>query len=91
MTPASATGNVQFRDGGVDIGVPVPVSNGQAQLPHAFDAVGSHDISAVFTGTGQYAGSVSGTTSLQVTELPTLDTATTLQAPPSAVQGAPPH
>ncbi len=89
VTPASATGNVQFRDGGVDIGVPVPVSNGQAQLPHAFDAVGSHDISAVFTGTGQYAGSVSGTTSLQVTELPTLDTATTLQAPPSAVQGAP--
>ncbi|NKZ71334.1 hypothetical protein GTA09_16955 [Rhodococcus hoagii] len=65
VTPASATGNVQFRDGGVDIGVPVPVSNGQAQLPHAFDAVGSHDISAVFTGTGQYAGSVSGTTSLQ--------------------------
>lgn len=88
VTPATATGNIQFRDSGVNIGVPVPVSNGQAQLPHAFDTVGSHDISAVFTGTGQYAGSVSGVTSLQVTELPTLDTATTLQAPSSAVQGA---
>lgn len=89
VTPASATGNIQFRDGAVNIGVPVPVSNGQAQLPHSFDVVGSHAISAVFTGTGQYAGSASGTTQLQVTELPTLDTVTTLQAPPSAVQGAP--
>lgn len=89
VTPASATGNVQFRDGGVDIGVPVPVSNGEAQLPHVFDTVGTRDISAVLTGTGQYAGSVSGTTQLEVTELPTLDTATTLQAPSSAVQGAP--
>lgn len=89
VTPASATGNVQFRDGGVDIGVPVPVSNGEAQLPHAFDTVGTRDISAVFTGTGQYAGSISGTTPLEVTELPTLDTTTTLQAPSSAVQGTP--
>lgn len=89
VTPASATGNVQFRDGGVDIGVPVPVSNGEAQLPHVFDTVGTRDISAVFTGTGQYAGSIAGTTPLEVTELPTLDTTTTLQAPSSAVQGAP--
>lgn len=89
VAPASATGNVQFRDSGVDIGVPVPVSNGQAQLPHAFDVVGSHDISAVFTGTGQYTGSTSGTTPLQVNELPTLDTTTTLQTPSSAVQGKP--
>ncbi|MDH6680990.1 hypothetical protein M2284_005232 [Rhodococcus sp. LBL1] len=87
VSPASATGNVQFRDGGVNIGVPVPVSNGQASLPHAFDVVGNHDISAVFSGTGQYSSSTSGSTPLQVNELPTLGTTTTLQAPSSAVQG----
>lgn len=89
VSPASATGNVQFRDGGVNIGVPVPVSSGQASLPHAFDVVGNHDISAVFSGTGQYASSTSGSTPLQVTELPTLGTTMTLQAPSSAVQGTP--
>ena len=50
LTPAVAAGVMQFKDGGTNIGGPVPVRNGTASATSTL-AVGSHQLSAVFTPT----------------------------------------
>lgn len=52
MTPTTAVGAVQFKDGSTDIGSPVTVSNdGTASGFTSRLALGSHSVTAVFTST----------------------------------------
>lgn len=81
--PANSVGTVQFKDGGTNIGGPVTVSGGVATLPHTFDTVGAHNISAVFTAGAGFHDSVSAAQTVDVTA----DTTTTLTAPATAVVG----
>ncbi|WP_258195554.1 Ig-like domain-containing protein [Rhodococcus sp. OK519] len=55
----SLPGTVQFFDGGVEIGGPVPVVNGVAELVHTFTSDGPHQIHAVYSGGTGVAGSTS--------------------------------
>jgi hypothetical protein len=49
ITPATAVGTVQFKDGTTNLGNPVAVSNGTASRSTSTLAVGSHSLTAVFT------------------------------------------
>jgi hypothetical protein len=53
------TGSVQFQDGGVDLGSPVPLSSGVASLPAAGLSVGAHSITAVYFGNPDFVSSTS--------------------------------
>jgi CSLREA domain-containing protein len=53
------TGAVQFRDGGANLGAPVAVSAGSAQLTTAALGVGTHSITAIYSGDGANLGSTS--------------------------------
>ncbi|MDH6680988.1 hypothetical protein M2284_005230 [Rhodococcus sp. LBL1] len=86
VAPSSASGTVQFRDGNTNIGAPVPVSNGVAELSHTFTTAGSHPITAVFTGAG-FVSSTSAPATVSVT-VPDRATTTTLTVPSSAQTGA---
>ncbi len=56
-TPVTS-GSVQFRDGGTDLGSPVPVSaDGTAQISTADLTVGVHAVVATYSGTTDLAGS----------------------------------
>jgi Bacterial Ig-like domain (group 3) len=66
VSPASATGTVQFEVGGTDIGSPVTVSGGSASTATSFAAAGTEALSAVYTPTGNFTGST-GTLSYTVT------------------------
>ncbi|MBM4602466.1 hypothetical protein GS575_05265 [Rhodococcus hoagii] len=46
----SLPGTVQFFDGGVEIGAPVPVVDGVAELTHTFTQSGPRQIHAVYSG-----------------------------------------
>jgi beta-glucanase (GH16 family) len=62
LTPASATGTVQFQDGSTNLGGPVAVSGGTAaSVPVSSLAVGAHSITAVYSGDSNFAGSTSST------------------------------
>ncbi|MEU6643436.1 Ig-like domain-containing protein [Saccharomonospora sp. NPDC046836] len=60
VSPASATGTVQFVDGAGNLGSPVPVSGGTATLTTSSLSAGAHSLTAVFTGS---APNISGSTS----------------------------
>jgi sugar lactone lactonase YvrE len=59
VSPAGATGTVQFLDGATSVGV-ATVGNGTASLTTSALTAGSHSITAVYSGDGNYAASVSG-------------------------------
>ncbi len=59
VTPAAATGTVQFKDGTTNIGNPVTVTNGTASSTTSRLTVGSHQLTAVFTPTDPAAYSPS--------------------------------
>ncbi|MFM1731429.1 Ig-like domain-containing protein [Prescottella soli] len=86
VAPNSVSGTVQFRDGNTNIGAPVAVSNGVADLSYTFTTAGSHPITAVFTGAG-FVSSTSAPATVSVT-VPDRATTTTLTAPSSAKTGA---
>ncbi len=46
VAPNPGSGTVQFKDNGAEIGAPVAISNGTAQLPHTFSSAGQHSITA---------------------------------------------
>ncbi|RVW02250.1 Ig-like domain-containing protein [Rhodococcus spongiicola] len=71
VEPDDATGSVQFQDGGADIGAPVPVSGGTASLEHTFTTAGSHSVTAIFTGTGNFTGSASAAQAVTVSDVQT--------------------
>lgn len=91
VTPSNAGGSVQFRDNGVDIGAPIQVSGGAANLQHTFTTVGTHNIVAVFTAGAGFVGSTSPQRTVVVTEPAPSDvtTTTTLSLPASAAMGQP--
>jgi Bacterial Ig-like domain (group 3) len=70
VTPATAVGTVQFRDGTTNLGNPVTVSNGSASRSASTLAVGSHQLTAVFTPTtpSAFNPSMSSEVPLTVTE-----------------------
>ncbi|RVW06921.1 Ig-like domain repeat protein [Prescottella agglutinans] len=90
VDPATAAGTVQFKDGAGDIGAPVTVSNGKAQLSHTFTVAGNHSISAVFTGSTGFLGSTAAARNVIATNPPTPDvqTSTALTVQPTAQTGA---
>jgi Bacterial Ig-like domain (group 3) len=60
ITPSTAVGTVQFKDGTTDVGAPVTVSNnGTASGSTSLLAPGSHSVTAVFTPTDRAAFSPS--------------------------------
>ncbi|MGW4477598.1 Ig-like domain-containing protein [Rhodococcus triatomae] len=59
VTPADATGTVQFKDGATDLGGPVTVTTGVATYSHTFTTPGVHAITAVYSGDSGFAPSTS--------------------------------
>ncbi len=69
----TATGTVQFFDGGVAIGAPVVVSGSAATLPYSFTTAGNHTLTAVYTSTNpNLTGATSGPYIQHVLNLATL-------------------
>jgi hypothetical protein len=84
VSPASATGSVQFEDGGSPLGSPITVSGGTATLNTLALAAGTHSLTAVFTGSAaNITGSASNAVSYQVNTAPATPTSTALSVTPS--------
>ncbi|HTS64549.1 MAG TPA: Ig-like domain repeat protein [Candidatus Acidoferrales bacterium] len=75
VTPGAATGTVQFLDGATAIGS-APVANGTASMSTSTLTAGSHSLTAVYSGDGNYNGS----TSVAVAETVKTATSSTLSA-----------
>ncbi len=90
VTPSPVGGTVQFKDGSGDLGSPVPVVEGKASIMHEFASVGTHDITAVYSGATGFLTSTSAAQSVSVTAPAAEDqeTSITVSAPASAVKGA---
>jgi uncharacterized repeat protein (TIGR03803 family) len=77
-----ATGNVQFVANGANFGSPVPLVNGSASLTSpAFNATGSYEITANYTGDSNYVALNFPPATLAVTTAPAL----AIQATPSVL------
>ncbi|WP_430335111.1 Ig-like domain-containing protein [Rhodococcus sp. ACT016] len=87
VSPANASGTVQFRDGGVNIGSPMQVANGVASLQYTFTTAGGHDITAVYSGAPGFAGSTASQAQTVTVSVPDVATTTTLQVPATADLG----
>ncbi|WP_260845276.1 beta strand repeat-containing protein [Prescottella equi] len=89
VTPANASGSVQFLDGQTPIGGPATVTNGAASVQHSFATSGNHSIGAVFTAGAGFLGSAATAKSIMVTDPVVVDvtTTTTLTVPPTAETG----
>jgi parallel beta-helix repeat protein len=77
VSSTTVTGIVTFMDGTNSLGT-VSVVNGVAKLDLTTLAVGSHSITAVYTGDGNYAGSSSAVLSQVVKQTSAVPTTTTL-------------
>ncbi|MBM4596592.1 hypothetical protein GS454_27330 [Rhodococcus hoagii] len=89
VTPANASGSVQFLDGQTPIGGPATVTNGTASVQHSFATSGNHSIGAVFTAGAGFLGSTATAKSIMVIDPVVVDvtTTTTLTVPPTAETG----
>ncbi|MGZ0141184.1 Ig-like domain-containing protein [Rhodococcus qingshengii] len=89
VTPTPVGGTVQFKDGSGNLGSPVPVVEGKASIMHEFASVGTHDITAVYSGAAGFLTSTSAAQSVSVTAPAAEDqeTSITVSAPASAVKG----
>ncbi|OQQ23584.1 hypothetical protein A6411_23380 [Prescottella equi] len=83
VAPNPGSGTVQFKDNGAEIGAPVAISNGTAQLPHTFSSAGQHSITAVFSGAPGFTASSAAAQPVTVS-VPDQATTTTLTVPPTA-------
>ncbi|MFC4605419.1 beta strand repeat-containing protein [Rhodococcus kronopolitis] len=70
VSPTPTGGTVQFKNGGVNIGSPVGLTNGKATRSYVFPTVGDHQITAVYTGTAGFLGSDSDAGTVSVGEAP---------------------
>ena len=87
VSPAEATGTVEFKDGATVLGT-APVTGGTATLNHTFTADGAHSITAVYSGAEGFATSTSAPGTVDVSTDPVVvDTTTTLGVPATAVTG----
>ena len=89
VTPSDAQGAVQFSVNGAPVGAPVAVSAGTASLSHTFDAAGSFDVTAEFTGATGFTNSSASAQSVSVTDpvVPDIETSTVIGIPPTATTG----
>ena len=55
----TATGTVQWMDGATPIGSPVPVASAGASMPFSVLTAGTHSITAVYSGDGDFTGATS--------------------------------
>jgi sugar lactone lactonase YvrE len=78
VTPAAATGSVQFFDGTTSLGT-APLSGGAASISISTLAAGSHSVTAVYSGDANYLGANSSALS----QLVTTSTTTSLSASPA--------
>ncbi|RJQ76318.1 Ig-like domain repeat protein [Pseudonocardiaceae bacterium YIM PH 21723] len=83
VTPASAGGTVQFKDGATNLGSPVTVVNGVATFSTAALTSGSHSLSAVFTGATANVQGSTGTATIQINAPVATPTSTSLTVNPS--------
>jgi hypothetical protein len=67
VSPQPNGGTVQFKDNGTDIGSPAQLSGGAASLLYTFTTAGTHNITAVYSGTTGYQTSTSTASSVTVT------------------------
>jgi hypothetical protein len=70
VTGSSPTGSVQFKDGTTNIGSPVTLSGAAASLGTSALAVGSHTVTAVYSGDAANSSSVSSGISVAVAKAP---------------------
>jgi hypothetical protein len=70
VSPAAATGTVQFLDGATVLGA-VPMSGGSAALALFTPSVGAHSITAMYSGDSKYATSTSPLLTQSVSKAPT--------------------
>lgn len=84
VTPAAAAGTVQFRDGATNIGAPVAVSSGNASQTTTTLAVGSHQLTAVFTPTTPTLYSTSTSPAVTYVIAGATATSTTLATSPTS-------
>ena len=80
VSSSSVTGTITFKDGTNTIGSPVTVSNGVASLSVTTLTVGTHSITAVYSGDNNYSTSASASVSVIVSLAPTT---TSIAATPS--------
>ncbi len=71
VNPSLATGTVQFKDGATNLGSAVTLTNGIATLSISTLAIGTHSISATYSGDVNYAGGTSPAISQLVVQAPT--------------------
>lgn len=85
VSPAAATGSVQFFDGATSLGTS-PVSGGTASISTSAFTAGSHSLTATFTGTGSFGSSTAGPVSFTVTGPATPTTTALAVSPASSAQ-----
>lgn len=85
VTGSSPTGTVQFKDGTTNLGSAVTLSSGAASLNTSALAVGSHTVTAVYSGDTANSSSVSPAVSLTVAKAPSAISLTSTSA--STTQG----
>jgi hypothetical protein len=85
LTPATAAGTVQFKDGAANLGTAQPVSSGTATLATSTLSVASHSISAVFTPTNSslFTSSTAPALTYVINAGPTTTTTAVTAAPAS--------
>jgi hypothetical protein len=85
VTGAAPTGTVQFKDGATNLGLPVTLAAGQAQYSSAALSLGTHAITATYSGDAGNAASVSAALTQAVSQAVS---STTLSVnPPTPTQG----
>jgi Bacterial Ig-like domain (group 3) len=82
VTPATATGSVQFTDGSTSLGA-ATLSGGTASVSVTTLAVGAHPITATYNGDANNSASVSAPLSLTVNKVASTVTVTSSQNPSS--------
>jgi hypothetical protein len=73
VTPANATGTIQFENNGTNINTPVTISGGQASTSTSFSGITTattETLTAVYTPTGNFAATTPGSLSLPVNPAP---------------------
>jgi len=90
VSTGAAGGTVQFKEGGRDLGSPIPVdASGKATTTPTFNVAGEYSITAVFSGSGNYLGSTSNIQTVNVKAPAPTDqqTQTALTVPADAKTG----
>jgi large repetitive protein len=85
VSPATATGTVQFFDGATSLGT-VPVSNGAASLSTSTLVVGSHSLTVAYSGDATNSPSTSTVVTVSVSKVTTTSTLTTSPNPATVGQ-----